>query len=212
MALKFEIYFVRDIEKDFMLPIETFRSMLEINQDVRLVWGGEYVDFHYEKPTGGEIEGFFYPTWGSTNLLGYSKRSSVIIKEYTLFEFVRLAKSATQFVLLSVVSHEPLSWEISSLFTFIKVRRFEDFPRMVTELKQRGLLITSESMNLLQIDPRKFTLKSEAEEIIPSLGNYIGETYEVDSLGTAFFETLSRDVKELWSSQFKVSSTQQLEN
>jgi len=98
---------------------------------------------------------------------------------------------------------------LASIFNFVQVTNYLDYPKMVTDLKERGWLTTCESQNILRTDERRFTLRKEAVAVVKELEDYTGETYEVDSLGTSFWDDLSKGIERLWSSRLKVVSEHQ---
>jgi len=208
MARKFEQHYVRSItDPSRELVVDDLKTALECADDFRAVWGGEYVEFHHE-------EGVIYPTGGSFGLLGCTEAGmKVDVKEYTPEEFCELLRdtNATEFVLIFVseggVPQKDSS--LASIFNYVQVTNYLDYPKMVTDLKERGWLTTCESQNILRTDERRFTLRKEAVTVVKELEDYTGETYEVDSLGTTFWDDLTKGIERLWSSRLKVVSEHQ---
>ena len=75
---------------------------------------------------------------------------------------------------------------------------------MITDLENQKCLKITPSQNFLCLDNRKFILNENIAKIVPILSDYINISYEVDSLGTKFFKTLSSGIKLLWERYFKV--------
>ncbi len=204
MAKKFETHYIQLLgsDKPSFLSVDDLKLAIHYSSEIRGVWGEEYVDFHIEK-------GVIYPTKGSFNLLGCSEaRMTVGIKEYSLEEFIGMLKrtSATKFILL-VVNNKPI--ELAKIFTCIQITYSIDYPKMVTDLERRRWLSTCRSLNVLSTDERRFTLKAGAEKIDIRLKDYISETYEVDSLGTSFWDDLTKGIEKLWSSHLKATPADQ---
>ena len=221
MAVKFDAYYVRRLgEKS--LTIKDLQGITNLTPEVRLTWGGEYVNFRYTTPMLPDedveyvLEGFrdcgedtdipvgLYPSDGSHSLLGYRiSKNSIELKIYSPKEFCQLSETATELIAI-VHDVEDTPTPTQNLFHTITTSKYTDYSQTVTDLKQRGLLSTCMSTNMIRTDERRFTLKSLAGKIIPSLQEHIGITYEVDSLGTSFYDILTKGVEKLWSIHLKV--------
>lgn len=213
MAKKFEIHYARSLVSDdgsCDMTIDQMKTMVKYSSQIRGVWGEEYVDFHIEEDT-------IYPICGSFNLLGYAETGKkVAVKDYSFEEFIEMLKStsATEFALTMTTPEGPVqSRELSKIFNRARISRFTDYSKIVTDLEERGWLITCPSQNILRTDERRFTLSPHVEDVCSSLKEYIGEMYEVDSLGTGFWTELTKGVEKLWDIHLKAaSSKQQLDN
>ena len=177
----------------------------------------------------GTVSVGLYPSGGSYVLLGRGvSENSIDIKFYELYEFCELSKKAQELVAMNVPFNNPEPFQnkvlkgegfleskkpsltggsqefiYKDLFHEVKVRSYTDYAWIITDLEKNGFVDTYPSENILRTDERRFTLKPKSETINPDLRSYIGQTFEVDSLGTSFYSELSEGIVFLSSRYFK---------
>ena len=182
---------------------------------------------------GGTISVGLYPSGGSYALLGRGvSENSIDIKIYDLEEFCKLSKKAQELVAINIPfnkpepfqnkvlkgegsfdskdsfqnkvleSEEPSGSIYKDLFHEVKVRTYIDYSWIITDLEENGFVDICPSENILRTDERRFMLTPKSKTF-PNLGSYIGQTFEVDSLGTSFYPELSEGIVFLSSRYFK---------
>jgi len=145
-----------------------------------------------------------YPVDGSYSLLGRGvSQNSIDLKIYNLKEFCEISKKAQELVAMGCNEVSIPGSAGKDLFHKVKVRSYIDYPWIITDLEKNGFLNTFPSENILRTDERRFNIKSKSAIINPDLSSYIGQTFEVDSLGTSFYSELSEGIVFLSSMYFK---------
>lgn len=151
---------------------------------IRLSWGSEYVDFIISNPS----RKLLFPQEGSEIVF----RKWVQIKEYTFEEFYRL----TPRTYLQVFEQD-FKLELDKYFKKIQINRYDDYPRMITDLENEEVVETIPSNNIMATDRRRFKFLPKIKEIEQKA--YTNEFYEVDTLGSSLFQELSHYVTSSWS-------------
>jgi hypothetical protein len=227
MAVKLKTYYIRDLNLTPLNIIDLEFIIYNISPSIRLNWGKEYIDFNFTTPIKSpdsdikktlkylkseNISIGLYPTNGSYELLGRGiSKNSIDIKTYNLKEFCEMSKKATEFIAMYTQSekidsrssnHSNLENNIN-LFHTTKIKSYIDYSYIITELEKNKFVNTFSSENILRTDERRFSLNAISKKINPAIDLYIGNTYEVDSLGTNFYSELSQEISFLYSRYFK---------
>lgn len=189
MARRQEKIYTRMLDDGSMISPKDLSEVLPLSEEFKCMWGGEYIVFCSDR-------GIIYPLRGSTSLLG----RLVDINPYTCEEFCAcLEQSMCTKLVMSCQGDVP-----ENFFGELTILSYPDFSQTITDLENKGLVTTFQSQNILREDDRRFSLHPRCEEIISGIEKYMGESFEVDSLGTNFWIDLTNYINMLWGSQFKV--------
>lgn len=192
MAFRYIKYLTRDLNNNPPISPEDLSSICKVAKELRLEWGGQFVNFIYEM-------GFIHPVNGCHALIGYDENFTVQTKTYTLSGFCKLMVGASEFIVL--VDQDV---HFNDIFQYVKVGKCIDYTRMINDLDGERAVFVSCSANLLATDPRRFAIDQKAVNIIKELDDYKNEYYEVDVLGNQMFEHLSHHICELWKRVIQV--------
>jgi hypothetical protein len=220
MAIKLEIYYIKDLHLTNLNVKELKTIVYNISSSLRLNWGKEYIDFNFvtysiDRDVTKTLQHLqnenviigLYPTGGSYQLLGRNiSKNSIDIKIYNLVEFCELSKKATEFIVMNIQQENEYKLENSKYINFFhttKIKKYIDYSHIITELEKVDIINTFPSENILRTDERRFVLNPISKKINPNISEYIGKTYEVDSLGTLFYSELSEEIYLLYSIYFK---------
>lgn len=226
MATKFKYVCIRFLDEEKIIEPE-IEVLVKITDIIRLEWDAEYVDFRYVSTSSDPdvkytvsalrilIEEGLFPTEGSFSLLG-GKNSIVQVKPYSIEEFCTLCKNAST---LSIIVDDLREIDnCKDIFGLVHIKPYVDYSELISILEKGKLLTTFPSTTYLSVDGRRFALSPCVTEYNPLLQKYIGENYEVDSLGTGFFKDLTEEVVKLLicfkavKGSHKDAETQQIDN
>lgn len=179
---------------DNILPI--IKHCILLTSTLQVKWSNEYVYFKKINKTT------LTPTSGSFHLIGNYRDHPVKVKDYSLQGFCQMIKetNATELVLIleGILSLTEKEF-IGNNFNEVKVSFIYDYSKMVTDLEKIGYITTQQSKSFICNDNRQFALTNKVNKISGfAMKNYIGNLYEVDSLGSSFWKKLSEGVKDLW--------------
>lgn len=149
---------------------------------IRLMWGGEYVDYGFGPQN-------LYPIQGSAQKIdnGYAREMSVA-------GFSKLVRSATEIAILGIEDPHDLPPACRKWFDEVKIVKYKDYKKMIQDLHEKGIVEVCPTKNILSTSGLKFRWLSE-----PEFSIYGSHFYEVDSLGTTLFKNLSQAVEKEWS-------------
>lgn len=204
MASSYIVSYERNLTS-FPLDVGSLRKILSVSREVTLWWGGEYVVFYCPK-FDDDIEDAkaklgisapeesIYPQSGSSSLLG----DVVPLSSYNLEQFCSLAKSSRSEKISATVYSDIMGGDLDfDSFRRFTCKRYIDYSRTITELEKKLYVYVSPSENILTTDGRRFSL-TEKGNIDGMFDEYMGVTFEVDSLGTTFCSDITNLIELLY--------------
>lgn len=204
MASSYIVSYERNLTS-FPLDVGSLRKILTVSREITLWWGGEYVVFYCPK-IDDDIEDAkvrlgiaapresIYPQSGSSSLLG----DVVPLSSYSLKQFCRLAKSSKSEKISTDVHTDIMGGDLDfDSFRTFRCRKYIDYSKTITELEKLKYVYVSPSENILTTDGRRFSL-TELGNTDHIFDEYIGVTFEVDSLGTPFCSDITDIIESLY--------------
>ena len=199
MARKFEFHYTR-LLRESPLTVEDLRSVIPHASSLRSSWGSEYIDFQHD-------EDVIYPNQGSIDVLsnpdigiGFSTGACYSPEEFCHF---LQEKEATEFTIIRC-SDDIIQTQPGRIFHYVKITSYTDYPKMISDLEEKGVVTTFPSSNILCCDERKFSFVPGRIDGVEEIEGYQQSTFEVDSLGTSFWPELTDGVEKLWTRYLKV--------
>ena len=189
MAWSYQKYCTNFSKIEDETVIKNVINTIPSTEEIVLFWGAQFVSFEYE-------EDLVHPIKSSFGIIGSGYE--IRLKSYTLNEFESLLKTCSKFYFCFDNSFKVPP----TLFSNIKIIKYKDFPKMITELEKVDILTTAKSNNVLRTDERNFKLCSEAEKYVHIPDKYMDREYEVDCLGSNFCLTLSGKIEILYKKIF----------
>jgi len=203
---KFQVHYSRELKKN-PLSEEILVRILKISKNVRLQWGSEYANFIFMCPLLNKnmdldeaLDKFhsdnytvgLCPEYGSSTILG----RHIPVKIYTFKEFCDISNDADFLVAMyAPIEKCKTDLEDFSLFQRTRLTSYIDYPQIITNLENEGYIETFPSENILRVDGRRFSLTEKCSKLFPRSEEYIGQSYEVDSLGTKYHSDLTDNIK-----------------
>jgi hypothetical protein len=204
MASSYVVSYERDLMK-FPLDVIVLRKIITVSRDITLWWGGEYVVFYCPK-IDDDIEDAkaklgisapeesIYPQSGSSSLLG----DVVPLTSYDLRSFCDLAKSSRSEKISAIVYSDIMGGDLDfDSFRKFTCKRYVNYSKTITELAEKLYVYVSPSENILTTDGRRFSV-TEKGNIDGIFDEYMGVTFEVDSLGTPFCSDITNLIELLY--------------
>lgn len=165
---------------------EMIDKLWSVAERITLLWGAEFCNFEREENT-------VYPMEGSNVILG----TLIPLVNYNTNNFCQLIKE-TKPSSISVCTLTDLPNSMKSLFDSAKSVKYYDYSQMITSLEAKGYISCLRSSSFLCNDERRFVVLEKVCGVVKDLGKYVNQAYEVDSLGSAFFDELSCLIRELY--------------
>lgn len=167
------------------LSMKTLLKISKCSKEIELGWmKGKFV-FSVERHDG---EFMYSPERGDDSIFG----KYLEFRGYALPEFLELCWGCEYLRIFT----DSLIFDLAKIAE-TKIIQYVSYPQTITDLEKLKFVSVEPSTNFLRVDERKFRFEEKSFEIVPSLREY-QDFYEVDSLGTYFFEDLSKNVVELW--------------
>jgi len=183
MSVKFIHHDIFYLDKE--LNEEQIDFIFKNSEEIKVKWGHEYVIFNHFLDS-------IYVDRGSPHLLS---KGVVPIDKYDPKYFSRMLSRTKATSLDITLIDESLDTPYSPHLKVI--HRLIDYSQTVTDLENLRFLSTTRSLTAPVVDERRFTLLQNSLDYV-DVEEYVGETYEVDSLGSSFWKDLTEKVVELW--------------
>jgi hypothetical protein len=200
-------YYIRKLKGSRPLTPDEIDQTGKLFSHFRVSWDGQYFDFSYDHH-------IFHPIEGKSSLLVGSKlkESTVVVKPYTIQEFLNLIKDASrltvftppeglQFTPSDGVKNDYLfnvSERTSDLFPVVKFHKYTDYNTLLYDLEEKGYVSSRPSQNLIASIDKRFQITEEAVKLRLFLKDYMDHFYEADCLGTELHRELTILLEEVY--------------
>ena len=199
---RYILYYVRNLNEVRQLTPDEIKQSGKDFSHFRVTWDGQYFDFSHDHY-------IFHPIEGKSSLLAIVSGPKVIVKPYTVQEFLELIKDASQltvftppeglqFTPLADIKYNNVSERNSGLFPLVKIYKYTDYNKLLGDLEERGYISSTTSQNLIASIDKRFQIMTKAVQLFPLLREYMDHFYEADCLGTELHKYLTIHMENLW--------------
>ncbi len=192
-------HYIRNLKGMCQLTPDEIKQTGKDFSHFRVSWDGQYFDFSYD------CRHIFHPIEGKSSLLAGSADSAdpkIIIKPYTIQEFLELTEDASQLIVftspeglqftpLAGIKYKGVSEVPSDLFPIVKIYKYIDYNKLLIKLEEKGYVSSTSSQNLIASIDKRFQITPEAVILCPLLKDYENHFYEADCLGTKLHQTFT---------------------
>ena len=199
-------HYVRNLKGARQLTPDEIEQTGKDFSHFRVSWDGQYFDFSYDHH-------IFHPIEGKSSLLARSADSgpTIVIKQYTIQEFLELTKDASQLIVfifpeglqftpLAGITYNYVSEGNSDLFPIVKIYKYTDYNKLLIKLEERGCISSIPSQNLIASIDKRFQITPKAVKLCPFLKDYADHFYEADCVGTQLHRTFTILLEDVYQS------------